>query len=100
MTTKPAGSCSMRSSVGALRQMFDGLIDVSRLEQGAVEPRLDDVELDPLLERLADEAEPAARAKGCAAPSRAARAERPVLLGRILQNLLVNAVPTREGMSR
>ena len=81
--------------------MFDSLIDVSRLEQGAVSPVLGDVELDPLLERLADEAEPAARAKGLelrrAATGLRVRSD-PVLLGRILQNLLVNAVRyTREG---
>jgi signal transduction histidine kinase len=91
----------MRSSAGALREMFDGLIDVSRLEQGAVEPSVCDVELDPLLERLAHETEAAARAKGLelrrAATGLRVRSD-PVLLGRILQNLLVNAVRyTREG---
>jgi signal transduction histidine kinase len=91
----------MRHSVDALREMFDGLIDVSRLEQGAVQPVLGDVELDPLLERLANEAEPAARAKGLEL-RRSASGLRvhsdPVLLGRILQNLVVNAVRyTREG---
>ena len=91
----------IRSSTTALREMFDALIDVSRLEQGAVEPMLGDVEIDPLLERLADEAEPAARAKGLelrrAATGLRVRSD-PVLLGRILQNLLVNAVRyTREG---
>jgi len=91
----------MRSSAGALREMFDSLIDVSRLEQGAVEPMVGDVELDPLLERLTDEAEPGARAKGLelrrAATGLRVRSD-PVLLGRILQNLLVNAVRyTREG---
>jgi histidine kinase len=62
---------------------------------------LGDVELDPLLERLANEAEPAARAKGLEL-RRSASGLRvhsdPVLLGRILQNLVVNAVRyTREG---
>ena len=81
--------------------MFDSLIDVSRLEQGAVTPIPGDIELDPLLERLADEAEPAARAKSLelrrAATGLRVRSD-PVLLGRILQNLLVNAVRyTRKG---
>ena len=91
----------MRHSVDALREMFDGLIDVSRLEQGAVQPVLGDVDLDPMLERLANEAEPAARAKGLelrrSASGLRVRSD-PVLLGRILQNLVVNAVRyTREG---
>ena len=91
----------MRHSVDALREMFDGLIDVSRLEQGAVQPILGDFELDPLLERLANEAEPDARAKGLelrrAASGLRVRSD-PVLLGRILRNLVVNAVRyTREG---
>ena len=92
----------MRSSASALREMFDGLIDVSRLEQGAVEPALGDVELDPLLERLAARGRGRRAREGrssCAAPPRGLRVRSdPVLLGRILQNLVVNAVRyTREG---
>jgi signal transduction histidine kinase len=91
----------MRSSATALREMFDSLIDLSRLEQDAVRPAIADLDLDRLLERIADEAEPAARAKGLALRREASglrvRSD-PVLLGRILQNLLVNAVRyTRAG---
>jgi signal transduction histidine kinase len=91
----------MRSSATALREMFDALIDLSRLEQDAVSPAVAALELDRVLERIADEAEPAARAKGLRLrrePTGLRVQSDPVLLGRILQNLLVNAVRyTREG---
>jgi signal transduction histidine kinase len=91
----------MRSSATALREMFDALIDLSRLEQDAVQPAVAELDLDLLLERIADEAEPAARAKGLALrrePCGLRVRSDPVLLGRILQNLLVNAVRyTRAG---
>jgi signal transduction histidine kinase len=91
----------MRNSVRALREMFDSLIDLSRLEQDAVRPAPSEVDLDLLLERLADEAEPAAREKGLAlrrCPTGLRVRSDAVLLGRILQNLLANAVRyTQEG---
>jgi signal transduction histidine kinase len=88
-------------STRALTVMFDALLDLSRLEAGVVEPELSSFDLEPLLERLAAEFEALARAKDLAlrvelAPARVE--SDPLLLGRILQNLLANAVRyTREG---
>jgi signal transduction histidine kinase len=85
----------VRRSTQALSEMFDALLDMSRLDAGAVEPDLRAVPLDPLLERLAQELAPSAREKGLALrvqPSGAAVRSDPVLLGRIVQNLMTNAV--------
>lgn len=85
----------IHASAAALTSMFDTLLDLSRLEAGTVEPQVEDLELDGLLGRLADEFRELARAKGLELafePSRARVRSDPVLLGRILQNLLANAV--------
>jgi signal transduction histidine kinase len=79
----------------SLAEMFSALLDLSRLDVGAVEPRRGAVALDPLFEDLGGEAAPAALAKGLklgwAAGGLAVDSD-PVLLGRILRNLLSNAI--------
>ncbi len=82
-------------STSSLSEMFASLLDLSRLDAGAVEPRVGPVALDPLLTELCAEAIPAAEVKGLKlrhTPCDVAVRSDPVLLGRILRNLLENAV--------
>jgi signal transduction histidine kinase/CheY-like chemotaxis protein len=88
-------------SVDALEDLLDALLDISKLDAGAVQPERRAFPLQPLLERLADEFAPAAEAKGLR--FRVARTSLwtesdPTLLGRCLLNLVANAVRyTRAG---
>ena len=88
-------------SVDALEDLLDALLDVSKLDAGAVQPERRALPLQPLLERLADEFAPAAEAKGLrfrVAPTSLWTESDPTLLGRCLLNLVANAVRyTREG---
>jgi signal transduction histidine kinase/CheY-like chemotaxis protein len=88
-------------SVDALEDLLDALLDVSKLDAGAVRPERRAFALQPLLERLADDFAPAAEAKGLrfrVAPTSLWTESDPALLGRCLLNLVANAVRyTREG---
>jgi signal transduction histidine kinase len=85
----------IRESADSLTAMFDELLDLSRLESGSVEARPTEFPLGPLLDQLAAELEADAVAKGIALDvvrtSAVVRTD-PLLLRRILQNLLVNAL--------
>ena len=86
----------VKSSALSVEQGFDTLLDVARIESGALRPEMiDGVPLAPLFEELRAAAEPLAREKGLRlrvrTPIGAVRTD-PVLLRSILQNLLVNAV--------
>lgn len=93
----------MAASLAALDSMFAALLDVSRIDAGAVLPRWDLVPLAPLLHRLADEWAPQAEARGLRLSLRVATADAVtvsdgLLLERVLRNLLANAVRyTRRG---
>ena len=83
------------SSTDALKGLLDSLLDLSRLDAETVpfEPR--HVALDALLERLGARFAPAARDKGIELAVRAepvAVLTDPILLERVLGNLLANAV--------
>lgn len=82
-------------SVASLSALFDSLLEVSRLDAGALEPRLVTVRLRPLLAELTAEHASAAREKGLILRVHArdfnVRTD-PVLLGRLLRNLLSNAL--------
>lgn len=83
------------ASVRALDQLLDALLDISRLDAGVLKPRLEDFQVQPLLERMQTEFLPAAEAKGLrlsVIPSRLVVRSDPVLLERILMNLMSNAV--------
>ncbi len=86
---------NINRSVGALEDLFDALLDVSKLDAGVVEPEVRNVPLDPLLSRLASEYEPQATAKGlrwrCDGGGLVVRSD-PILLETILRNLLSNAL--------
>jgi signal transduction histidine kinase/CheY-like chemotaxis protein len=85
----------IRDSADSLTGMFDELLDLSRLEAGAIEARPIDFPLGPLLEQLAAELGPEAGARGLelrSVPTSALVRSDPILLRRILQNLLTNAL--------
>lgn len=84
-----------QQSVEALAAQFDALLDLARLEAGVLtaEPRR--VALAPLVLNLADALRPQAEARGLALRVRVTSAwvwTDPVLLERMLRNLLVNAI--------
>jgi len=90
-----------QQALDSLDLQFGQLIDLSRLEAGALVPQRERVPLAPLLAALAAEFRPQAEAKGVrliAVPTRLAVDSDPALLGRILRNLVSNAVRcTRSG---
>jgi signal transduction histidine kinase/CheY-like chemotaxis protein len=86
---------SINASVEALERLFSALMDVSRLDAGAIAPRRTAFALGPLFERVDREFAPLAAAKGlrlAVVPTRAWVDSDPVLLERILANLASNAV--------
>jgi len=92
---------SIHASLEALEGLFAQLLDLSRLEAGALHPAPAIVQLEPLFARLAADFAPQASASGLVlriVPTRLAVETDPVLLERILRNLVANAVRyTRAG---
>jgi two-component system, sensor histidine kinase len=86
---------NVRRSVDSMEELFDGLLDISRLDAGAVRARLESVPLAELFERLSFEYAAVARQKGLALrvmdTSVYVRSD-PTLLARIVRNLVANAV--------
>ena len=89
----------MSDSVGALDTLFDALLDISRIDAGAVEPKPGAFAIEPMLHRLAEDFARQAADKGLRLSVRVASAARrlnalsdPLLVERILRNLLANAV--------
>jgi signal transduction histidine kinase len=91
----------IESSLEALEHLLDGLLDISRLDAGAIEAHSVAFPLQSLFDRMALEFEPLAERKGLALrlvhTSATVRSD-PALLERILRNLLSNAIRyTRSG---
>ncbi|WP_010139219.1 sensor histidine kinase [Oceanicola sp. S124] len=90
-----------RRALENVEHLMDALVDISRLDSGRSEVHVGNVPLSRLMQQLADELGPEARAKGLrlrVVPSSAVVASDPTYLRRILQNLLTNAVRyTRDG---
>ncbi|MFO1412556.1 MAG: hybrid sensor histidine kinase/response regulator [Burkholderiales bacterium] len=86
---------NVQRAVAALEGQFEQLLDLSRLEAGALQPAPARVALAPLLQRVAAEQRPHAQAKGLtlrvAATSLAVVSD-PALLERIVRNLVTNAI--------
>jgi signal transduction histidine kinase/CheY-like chemotaxis protein len=82
-------------SVDAMEELFDALLDISRLDAGIVRPRIATIPLAPLMERVRAEYDSAAREKGLklrvVRNSLFVRSDA-VLIERIMRNLLANAV--------
>lgn len=85
----------MELAVGSLREMFDTLLDVSRLDAGLVRPNLQVVEVAPLLQRVASGLEEEARHRGLGfrlVTMDVSTVTDPAILSAMLRNLVSNAV--------
>lgn len=85
----------LQSATAAVSDLLTHLLDISRLDSGAVQSEPEVFPLAALFEQLRGEFEPLARAKGLQlriAPCHAAVTSDPLLVGQILRNLLSNAV--------
>lgn len=86
---------SMSESLDALRMLLDSLLDVSRLDAGVVQPAITEFAVGPLLDRLNREYAPRAAEKGLRlryVPTRQWTRSDPVLLERLVRNVIENAV--------
>ncbi len=96
---KEAGSRELvgriSQSIGSLETLFDQVLDVSRLDAGAVTAEVRAVPLQPLFDRIANDLSSDAEEKGLALrfvpTARVVRSD-PHLLERILRNLVANAI--------
>jgi len=86
---------SLLHGLDVLKGLLDGLLDISRLDAGIVAPQIEDLRVSTVLKALDDAYAPIARGKGlewqvipCGAVIRSDR----VLLGRMLRNLIENAI--------
>jgi len=88
-------------SVESLDGLLSSLLDISKLDANAIEPHPQAVALDTLFGRLAGEFAPLALERGlriAVVPTRRVVRSDPILLERILRNLVDNALKhTREG---
>ena len=85
----------IRASVDSLESLLSALLDISKLDAGAIEPRPQPVALDALFARLASDFAPIALERGlklAIVPTRRVVRSDPVLLERILRNLVDNAL--------
>lgn len=85
----------IEGSVSALDDQFAALLDVSKLDAGVVEPHIVSVHIGTLLERVCREHADQANARGVRfryVPSTAVVDSDPVLLERMVRNLVANAV--------
>ncbi len=92
---------SAHAASDASSELLNSLLDFSRIEAGVIEPQLQPVRLQPLLNKIESELAPQADAKNIVYRSRETRLAvqtDPVLLELILRNLVSNAIRyTRQG---
>ncbi|WP_372070701.1 PAS domain-containing protein [Tistrella mobilis] len=86
---------ALNGALDAARGMLDGLLDYSRLDAGAITPARRNVALDALVADVAEGFAETARRRGLDLRIRGARLDvvtDPAMMGRILRNLLANAL--------
>lgn len=86
---------SIQESLRATDDLLDALLEVSRLDAGVLQPRLRDIAIADLMEHLENEFTSLATAKGLVLRTVVSSAlvhTDPALLGRILRNLMSNAI--------
>ncbi len=86
---------NVRLATGTLSDLMNGMLDISKLDAGVLQPVVSEFSIQPLLDRIAIEAEQNASEKGlkfrlrhCGAVVRSD----PNMLERILRNLVANAI--------
>jgi len=85
----------VRLSVTTLERLFDGILDISKIEAGKMAPSVIAFQLMPLIGRVAESERVFAAQKGLelrVASTSASVSSDPLLLERILQNLVSNAI--------
>src|SRR5262249_30828894 len=86
---------SVDASLDAVEEIFGALLDISRLDTGAMKPEITGFRIDELLRQLEGELTPLAQEKGLSLKfmpcSLAVQSDRR-LLRRLLQNLVSNAI--------
>ncbi|CAO3426299.1 ATP-binding protein [Azospirillum endophyticum] len=85
----------LQQGLEILKGLLDGLLDISRLDAGIVAPQLEEFHASDLLRSLDDAYAPLAHAKGLewrVSPCQAVIRSDRVLLGRMLRNLVENAI--------
>ena len=86
---------NIQDNIAVLESLFDGLLDVSKLEAGAVQARLAPVSVDELFDRLSHYFRPLAAERGLDLRLRSGGEyvlSDPVLLEQVLSNLISNAL--------
>lgn len=82
-------------AIEGMTRMLNALLDISRLESGAIEPQVTDVSLTDVLHQLSTEFESVAQARGiafCIEPAALTVATDRTLFYQLLQNLVGNAL--------
>jgi signal transduction histidine kinase/CheY-like chemotaxis protein len=85
----------VNNSVTALELLFSALLDISKLDAGAIEPKLQPTPLDPLFDRLVNDFAPEALERGlklAVVPTTGVAQSDSLLLERIVRNLVANAL--------
>ncbi|MFT7654719.1 MAG: PAS domain S-box-containing protein [Limisphaerales bacterium] len=88
-------SAKISKSLGVMSELLDALLDISKLDAGAIEPEKRDFEVQTLFDALVVDNAPAAAEKDLTfivEPTDAVAHSDPALLQRILENFVTNAI--------